>query len=105
MVERQDCDAYARTRLVKMTRFFLKYDKEGEPCVATTRHRAYASFSYEVAHQRVDRVQKPRGILDVGPSMHKFSLHSFHPFVIKMWQISAKYHMPCLDVMPCFSHV
>ncbi|CAD6259646.1 unnamed protein product [Miscanthus lutarioriparius] len=59
MVERQDCDAYARTRVLKMTRFLLKYDKDGELCVAATRYRAYASLSYEVAHQRVDRVQNP----------------------------------------------
>ncbi|KAG0527424.1 hypothetical protein BDA96_06G232200 [Sorghum bicolor] len=63
MVERRmppDCDeGYARTRVLKMTGFFLKYDKEGELRVATTRHRAYASFSYEVAHQLIDRTQNP----------------------------------------------
>jgi hypothetical protein len=75
-----DCDEYARTRVLKMTCFSLKYDKDGGLCVAATRHRAYASFTYEVAHQRVDRVQKPCGIPDIGSSVHvEFSHPSFVP--------------------------
>jgi hypothetical protein len=52
-----NADARTRSRVVRMTRFVLKYGKEGELC--TTHHRAYASVSYEVAHERFDRTQNP----------------------------------------------
>ncbi|CAN6269242.1 unnamed protein product [Urochloa humidicola] len=52
-----DCQADTRTRVVKMTCFVLKYDKEGDLC--TTHHRTYASLSYEVAHEHLDRTQNP----------------------------------------------
>ncbi|RLM66459.1 hypothetical protein C2845_PM16G20010 [Panicum miliaceum] len=52
-----DCDGDTRTRVVKMTCFRLKYGKDGDLC--TTHHRAYASLSYGVAHERMDRTQNP----------------------------------------------
>ncbi|PUZ48870.1 hypothetical protein GQ55_7G280600 [Panicum hallii var. hallii] len=52
-----DCDGDTRTCVVKMTCFRLKYCEDGDLC--TTHHRAYASLSYEVAHERMDRTQNP----------------------------------------------
>ncbi|KAK3141621.1 hypothetical protein QOZ80_4BG0336220 [Eleusine coracana subsp. coracana] len=49
---RKDDDSLPRLLSVKMTSFVLKYDKEGN--LRTTRHRSYASVSYQVAHELVD---------------------------------------------------
>ncbi|OEL37349.1 hypothetical protein BAE44_0001632 [Dichanthelium oligosanthes] len=47
----------SRGRVVEMTCFVLKYDKEGDLC--TTSRRAYASLTYEVAHEGIDGTQNP----------------------------------------------
>ncbi|KAL6651334.1 hypothetical protein ACP70R_010259 [Stipagrostis hirtigluma subsp. patula] len=53
----RDATRDRRLRVLKMTTVVLKYDKDGELC--TTHHRAYASMSYEIAHERIDLLPNP----------------------------------------------